>query len=376
MPPNPSALKSFEWFKYNNHYPHSSLFMHRLRWDPFTYPELEKSVAVIEDVTDASSPQTGYSSTHPIADKPATNPPVSSILVVPHDITLWEADWMQIHLREHALKDPSKGVWRRAKRTEYPDDKRGRILVSCCNTQRPPTWKPGESPNLEVEVWASSHPYVTINDYLVTVNNYIQTHRAEILAAKGIKNTPDHGPFPVEEPRRQLWFYPTCISHPCFFEDTPNHQHHDMDWESLAENARSEINKITINYLYNTFPPELPTREFHTMTYPVPAKTRGAEPTATTVVGWIDLIKGSSRKAGEMHLHELIYGPPKPREGPTPEERVAQVLKSLRYPTVPNAHYYSYTRQYCLTKEAWVGRFGDRVTSAAWRLDLLRGIEG
>ncbi|KAM7206475.1 hypothetical protein V8F20_002824 [Naviculisporaceae sp. PSN 640] len=376
MSPNPSALKSFEWFLYNNHHPHSSLFMHRLRWDPFTSPELEKSVAVIEDVTDAHSAQTGYSASHPIADQPATDPPVSSIVVVPSDISLWEYHWLQKHLVDHARKDPSKGIWRRAKRTEYADDERGRILISCCNTQRPPTYKTGESPNLEVEVFATSRPYVTINDYLVTVNKYIQEHRADILAARGINSTPDGGPFPIEDPRRQLWFYPTCISHPCFFEETALYRAHDMDWESLADSARSEISKITINYLYNTFPPELPSREYFTNTYPVPATVPGGKPTTTTMVSRSELIKGSHRKAGEMHLHELLYGPPKPRKGLSDEEMVARIMRNIRYPDAPQPRFYSYTKEYCLTKEAMASRFGDGVTCPAWRLDLLRGIEG
>ncbi|KAM7204006.1 hypothetical protein V8F33_001977 [Rhypophila sp. PSN 637] len=378
MPPNPSALKSFEWFRYNNNYPRCTLFINRLRWDPFTLPDIEKSVAVIEDPIDAYSRQTGYSPTHPIADQPATDPPVSSMRVVTHDITLWDYHWLKKH-REH-LKNPSKVRWR----DHDPDDDkprgrcgtrkpRGKKVIGCCNQDAPPNYYDSPDGELNYEIWATNRPYVTVNDYITGVNNYIQTHRAQILAAKGEADHLD-GPFPVG-PTRRLYLWPAGgLDYLSFFEENEFYRANDLDWESLANICRSEVEKITINYLYNTFPPELPTRTYHTATY-TRRKDQWSEPTTRVEVSWGAAIKGSSRKAMDMHVFEFMFGPPKPE----PERGSAQTIidrLTRRFPLSPSPSMYTYTRDYSLTREAWVARFGDGVTCPAWRLDLLRGIGG
>ncbi|KAM7210007.1 hypothetical protein V8F06_014611 [Rhypophila decipiens] len=384
MPPNPSALPSYDWYADNNKLPRTTPSMSRIRWDPFSSPNLEKSIAVIEDATDAHSPEAPYSADHPIANQSICDPPVGSIEVLPGSLYFYHHQWMAHHLK-HALESPKehRACFQPRKKPDRRVSAHKWSLVCCCDTVAPPNLfgqpDDGDAAQYLLQVRASSTPFVTVNDYLTALNGYIRAHGDEILAAMGLSGKLD-GPYPATDPGWHLYWWPTSISRPNFFSETKEeYSTPEMDWESLADYERARANEITVNYLYNTFPPELPTRIYTTYTYTrtVPGV---AEPTVGLSVVHDDTIKGSVRKARENRFDVYLYGPREPKEDPTItwlEEKTGDGLTTYyAYSGGPIASMYKYPSEYCLTPQANVARFGTPKVCGAFRLDLFRGIGG
>ena len=260
--------------------------MLRLRWYPLSSPDPEKAIAVIEDVTDAHSHQTGYSATHPIANEPATDPPVSSIDFISKDLDIWEYYWWQIH-REHTANDPSGAIWKPAPRRECGEGGGGKILMRCsCGSRKPP-----KAALFRRTLYATSQPFVTVNDYITAVHAYFQWAKPPILYAKTINRPDTLRPLTESTP---LYIVPGSLTSPYLVEDAPENVQFGQDWESIADVARERVHQITVNYLYNTFPPPLLCWEWTWEWWGGPVK---ALPTVTNT------LHGSSRKAMDMYFN-------------------------------------------------------------------------
>lgn len=111
----------------------------------------------------------------------------------------WEDDRVDEHL-SHA--DDESAVWvqgdeRNAGTDENPteddehlwDDETGRKLMRCCDEDRPSAQAPS------IVVRSSGKSYVTIHDYVTAVHDRLQTHRDDILRAKGVH---EGGPAPAD----------------------------------------------------------------------------------------------------------------------------------------------------------------------------------
>ncbi|ETS86657.1 hypothetical protein PFICI_00485 [Pestalotiopsis fici W106-1] len=182
------SIPSYEAFRLQNKPPQVSPDFLRLRWKPFG--PMATSIHVANSPGDPPSPEDQpYSQDamgfHPICTSSLTEPPISSITVTQDCLDSWEEDWVESHI-PHA--DYDGAVWTDGSEDDdavdeddsHGDDETGRKLMRCCDENRPPR----KSPQLEIK--ASSKPYLTIHDYIVAVHAFLQTNRDDILSAMGV----------------------------------------------------------------------------------------------------------------------------------------------------------------------------------------------
>ena len=147
----------------------SSMDMLRVRW--LLFGSLESSVEVADtlDLDSKCGPYTtdGHSF-HKISTSPATEPPVSSISVNVDDLDTWGYRWEG----EHRDDDWDNQEW-----TGDSDDE-DRDLLRCCGMACPP-------PPPSLEVLPTTHPFVTVHDYITQVHAWLQTLKPSILEAMG-----------------------------------------------------------------------------------------------------------------------------------------------------------------------------------------------
>jgi hypothetical protein len=134
-----------------------SLDFLRLRW--FLHADNPKDcISILQDAKNADSPQEPYSTDHPINQKPATLPPVSSMIISVDMLDQYQSDWIDAH-EPHA--DPD----------DFPDQDDAMCpkfdsddcLQRCCGQDRP-----GPGPRLELI--AKEDHFISIGDYIDTVH--------------------------------------------------------------------------------------------------------------------------------------------------------------------------------------------------------------
>ncbi|KAH6865255.1 hypothetical protein BKA58DRAFT_242099 [Alternaria rosae] len=145
----------------------SSMDMLRVRLSLFG--PLESSIEVA-DTLDQDSKCEPYTtdghSFHKISTSPATEPPVSSISVNVDDLDTWGYRWEGEHRDDN---------WDNQEWTGDSDDE-DRDLLRCCGIACPP-------PPPSLEVLPTTHPFVTVHDYITQVHAWLQTLKPSILAA-------------------------------------------------------------------------------------------------------------------------------------------------------------------------------------------------
>ncbi|GAM90962.1 hypothetical protein ANO11243_090090 [Dothideomycetidae sp. 11243] len=102
--------------------PEASVEMYQLRWKPFG--QLADCVEIAEDPRDPTSKCRPYmvdGKLDAIADRPLSQPPVSSITIEQEDLWSAEGDFIDAHL-EHADKDTPEAVWTRIPPGEHEED--------------------------------------------------------------------------------------------------------------------------------------------------------------------------------------------------------------------------------------------------------------
>ncbi|KAF6827211.1 hypothetical protein CMUS01_09095 [Colletotrichum musicola] len=146
----------------------------RLRW--YLRGPIEKSIVVIADAFDSTSPQEAYQTTtpdggirlHTVSQSCLTTIPVSSITVTVRALDDWEENWLDAH-REVDEEDK-----------EYVLLEDGtRRLVRVYGEERP-----GPSPTCVVQ--ATTQPFVTVGDYVAAVHPWLNSLGGDIRRAKGV----------------------------------------------------------------------------------------------------------------------------------------------------------------------------------------------
>jgi hypothetical protein len=200
-------------------------FLH-LRWKLFV--PLSSAIQVLEDATDPSSTQQPYqrdsSTFHPISNLPVTKPPVSSISVTEDRLDCWVEDWVENHIPN---TDTDHAEWVEADPGGEDDDgygdQDGRNLMSCCGERRP-------CPPPPIIVKASTHPFVTIHDFIAAVHPWLQAVKDDILNARGVF---EDGRLPADTPM----FICPCVLTPIFVYEGRDKgpEFWDAKWKKVAE---------------------------------------------------------------------------------------------------------------------------------------------
>ncbi|GAM91154.1 hypothetical protein ANO11243_092010 [Dothideomycetidae sp. 11243] len=158
----------------------------QIRWRLFG--PLSDCVEIAQDARDPSSISRPFSTTDPIASLPATEPPVSSVMVKVDDLEEGPGLFLDLH---YGHADASE-EWTRAplptdedikqamlRLFKWGDDDRGNVLTRCCGVRRP-----CDGPKLTVT--ATNHPFVTVADYVTTLHPWLQSLKDDILYSRGI----------------------------------------------------------------------------------------------------------------------------------------------------------------------------------------------
>lgn len=143
--------------------------MLRVHWSLFG--PLQSSVDVADTLDPGFNCQqytTDGRSFHQISTSPATEPPVSSISVDVDVFEEWEYAWAEEHRDDNERDQEWIG----------DDDSKDRKLVRCCGVARP-------RPPPSLKVLPTTHNFVTVHDYITQVHAWLQTLKADILAAVG-----------------------------------------------------------------------------------------------------------------------------------------------------------------------------------------------
>lgn len=150
--------------------------MDMLRVHLSLFRPLESSVDVADtlDLDFKCEPYTtdGHSF-HEISTSPVTEPPVSSVSVNVDVLDTWEYKWEGEHRDDN--EDYQEWV-----ETENDDDRK---LLRCCSMACPP-------PPPSLEVLPTTHPFVTVHDYITQVHAWLQTLKLSILEAMGESSSP------------------------------------------------------------------------------------------------------------------------------------------------------------------------------------------
>lgn len=143
---------------------------HRLRWY-LSSAALSASIQILQDATNAASPQQPYTSTHPIRKAALTKPPVSSIKVSIEVLDDYPSAWTAAH-QPHAEPDDEEN--------KALFDAEGRVHY-CCDQHRPRS-----GPQLEIS--AGPEEFVTIGQFVEIVHPWLRELEGQIRAAKGVVN--------------------------------------------------------------------------------------------------------------------------------------------------------------------------------------------
>lgn len=151
----------------------ASIELLRLHWFLQT-DDLNNSITVLRDATDAVSTQEPYSPAHPVSQASLTTPPISSVTVSIEILNDYSAEWIGVH-REHAEPEDS------------PDHSGERfdaegIIEHCCDQDRP-----GSGPR--VEITAEPGRFVTIGQFVEIVHPWLRSLDGQLRAAKGVQNS-------------------------------------------------------------------------------------------------------------------------------------------------------------------------------------------
>lgn len=203
LPSIPASLPpTYKWRRQNGGVDLSPHLL-RLRWRAWDPME---SIRVLEDATDANSPQQPYGlATHPIAAEPLTLQPVSSMVVYITSLDMWEECWLTEH-GTHADLDDDEGLASFGARLAAPkptDDEwwmvedlaeeQGKDVddddfeipacrrVYCCGLDRPPA----EGPRATIH-GTGDGGVLTIGDWIKGVHGLIERERENILAYRGV----------------------------------------------------------------------------------------------------------------------------------------------------------------------------------------------
>lgn len=141
---------------------------HRLRWY-LSNDAPSASIQILQDATNASSPQQSYTSTHPICKSALTEPPVSSIKVSVEVLNDYPSNWISAH-QPHASPDDDEN--------KALFDAEGRVSY-CCNQHRP-------SAGPAIEISAPPGEFVTIGLFIDLVHPWLRELDSQIRAAKGV----------------------------------------------------------------------------------------------------------------------------------------------------------------------------------------------
>ncbi|KAM7218627.1 hypothetical protein V8F06_005946 [Rhypophila decipiens] len=194
-----ALFPSWEFLKADRQPPDVPLDSLRIRWKAFDSPtdrDLASAIRVAANARDPPSENDEpFSSLHPISSMLLTDPPISSITVRLDDLETHEENWVHDHIPHW-----DTAVWEDVDGPEQgdidPDDEelddvnadppgqdlrqqgKRRRLVRCCNRDRP-------APPAPLTIHATDNAKgVTIHDYVVAVDAYLQSHRREILRAR------------------------------------------------------------------------------------------------------------------------------------------------------------------------------------------------
>jgi hypothetical protein len=150
-----------------------SLDLLRLHWF-LNYDNPNDCISVLQDAKYADSPQEPYSVDHPINQKPATHPPVSSMIISVDMLDQYQSNWIEAHEPHADPEDFSD--------QNYPMcpkfDSDG-CLERCCGQDRP-----GPGPNLELV--ANEGHFLSIGDYVNTVHTWLRGMDDLLRAAEGV----------------------------------------------------------------------------------------------------------------------------------------------------------------------------------------------
>ena len=160
-------VPSYDELRASGGFIQSSMDMLRVRLSLFGPLESSVEVADTFDLDSKCEPYTtdGHSF-HKISTSPATEPPVSSISVHIDELDTWGYRWGGEHRDDN---------WENQEWTGDSDDE-DRELLRCCGMACPP-------PPPSLEVLPTTHPFVTVHDYITQVHAWLQTLKPSILAA-------------------------------------------------------------------------------------------------------------------------------------------------------------------------------------------------
>ncbi|KAF9879263.1 hypothetical protein CkaCkLH20_03496 [Colletotrichum karsti] len=192
---------TYEWRRHNGGVDLSPHLL-RLRWrawDPI------ESIRVLEDATDADSPQQSYGlATHPIAAEPLTLQPVSTMVVSISSQDMWEEAWLAEH-GTHADLDDDEGLESFGARLAVPNptddewwmvedlaEEQGKDvddddfeMPACrrvyCGLDRPPA----DVPRATIH-GTGDGGVLTIGDWIKGMHALIDRERENILACRGV----------------------------------------------------------------------------------------------------------------------------------------------------------------------------------------------
>lgn len=204
----------------------------RLRWH--LRQPLEDAIAVLASPVDPLSTQEPYTPHHPVASRPATDPPVSRLRVTLLPLDRRPDDWADQH-RHHS--DEAMPFETGA---EF-DPSDGRLL-RCCGEERPPA-----GPYLDIIPLSAAAaadggesrvvPAVTVGDVVSAVHPWMMGLEGEIRAAKGLARgeelpLPEVGMYVYPNRADQIDIRDTSGAGPGFV---------DMWWRMLASSTRKRL---------------------------------------------------------------------------------------------------------------------------------------
>jgi len=162
-----ASVPSYNELRASGGFIQSSMDMLRVHLSLFG--PLESSVEVADTLGPDSKCEpytTDGHSFHKISTSPATEPPISSISVTIDDLDTWGYRWEGEHRDDN---------WDNQEWTGDSDDE-DRELLRCCGIACPP-------PPPSLEVLPTTHPFITVHDYITQVHPWIQALKPSILEA-------------------------------------------------------------------------------------------------------------------------------------------------------------------------------------------------
>jgi hypothetical protein len=150
-----------------------SLDFFRLRWR-LTSDNPNDCIFILQDAKDADSSLEPYSADHPVNRKPATHPPVSSMIISIYMLDEYRSDWIDAH-QPHA--DPED--FEDQNDPMCPRFDSDGCVDRCCGEDRP-----GPGPRLELV--AKDSEFISIGNYVDTVHAWLRGMDDLLRAAEGV----------------------------------------------------------------------------------------------------------------------------------------------------------------------------------------------